>query len=227
MARTIGKLTALKVERTKSPGLHGDGGGLYLRVTPEGTKNWVFRFMLDGKAHAMGLGPLHTISLADARTRTAEFRKLRYDGINPIEKRVSDRQQAKLDAARSMTFHECAERYIEAHSAGWKNEKHAAQWTATLSTYAEPVLGPLPVQAIDTGLVTKVLEPIWTTKSETASRVRGRIEAILDWAAVRGYRTGDNPARWRGHLDNLLPARHRVRRVKHTPPCPMTTYRNS
>ena len=139
----------------------------------------------------------------------------RHDGIDPIDARRAAKQQARLDAAKAMTFKECAASYIASHKAGWRNDKHAAQWEATLATYAEPVMGNLSVQAIDTALVLKVLEPIWTTKPETAGRVRGRIEAILDWAKVRGYRAGENPARWRGHLDKLLPARSKVRKVEH------------
>src|SRR5262249_42461133 len=135
--------------------------------------------------------------------------------IQGLEQRRAERRQAQLDAAKAVTFKDCAARYVAGHKAGWRNPKHAAQWEATLVTYAGPVMGGLSVQAIDTALVLKVLEPIWTTKPETAVRVRGRIESILDWAKVRGYRTGENPARWRGHLDKLLPARARVRRVEH------------
>jgi integrase len=215
MPRPIGRLTALKVDKKKHPGMYADGGGLYLRVTANRTRNWVFRFMLNGRPRWMGMGPLHTVSLAEARKRAAEFRFQRHDGIDPIDARRAERRQAKLDAARAVTFKDCAARYIASHSAGWRNPKHAAQWGATLATYAEPVLGGLSVQAIDTALVLKVLEPIWTTKSETAGRVRGRIESILDWAKVRGYRAGENPARWRGHLDKLLPTRSKVRRVEH------------
>ena len=215
MARTIGRLTALKVDKAKRPGMYADGGGLYLRVTHSGTKNWVFRFMLNGRPRWMGVGPLHTIGLAEARNRAAGFRLQRHDGIDPIERRRAERLEARLDAAKAMTFKECAAMYVASHRAGWRNPKHAAQWQATLATYAEPVIGGLSVQAIDTALVLKVLEPIWTAKPETAGRVRGRIESILDWAKVRGYRAGENPARWRGHLDKLLPARSKVRRVEH------------
>jgi integrase len=215
LARVIGRLTALKVDKTKQPGMYADGGGLYLRVTKDGTKNWVFRFMLNGRPRWMGMGPLHTISLAEARARAAECRKQRHDGIDPIDARRAGRQQARLDAARTITFNECAAKYIASHGTGWRNEKHAAQWEATLATYAEPVIGRLSVQAIDTALVLKVIEPLWTTKPETAGRLRGRIESILDWAKVGGYRGGENPARWRGHLDKLLPARSKVRKVKH------------
>jgi len=215
MARTIARLTALKVDKAKRPGMYADGGGLYLRVTFSGTKNWVFRFMLNGRPRWMGVGPLHTIGLAEARNRAAGFRLQRHDGVDPIEKRRAERLEARLDAAKAVTFKECAATYIAGHRAGWRNPKHAAQWQATLATYAEPVTGRLSVQDIDTALVLKVLEPIWTVKPETAGRVRGRMESILDWAKVRGYRTGENPARWRGHLDKLLPARSKVRRVEH------------
>jgi integrase len=215
MARPFGRLTALKVEKARKPGMYGDGGGLYLRVTKEGTKNWVFRFMLAGRPRWMGMGPLHTIGLAEARARAAERRRQRHDGIDPIEARRAEKQQARLGAALSITFKLCAERYIAAHKAGWRNAKHAAQWPSTLEAYAYPDIGALPVQAIDTALVMKVLEPVWTAKPETASRLRGRIEAILDWAKVRGFRTGENSARWRGHLDKLLPATSKVRRIEH------------
>lgn len=215
MAREVGRLTALKVDKTKSPGMYADGAGLYLRVTEEGTKNWVLRFMLARKPRWMGLGPVSLFGLQEARAKALDARRLRYEGVDPIEARKATRQQARLDAAKAITFKECAASYIAAHKAGWHNPKHAAQWEATLKTYAEPVMGALPVQAIDTALVTKVLEPIWSTKPETATRVRGRIEAVLDWAKARGFRVGENPARWRGHLDNLLPARRKVRRVEH------------
>src|SRR5215471_2723208 len=222
MARAIGRLTALKVDKAKRAGMYPDGGGLYLRVTHSGTKNWVFRFMLNGRPRWMGVGPLHTIGLAEARNRAAGFRLQRHDGVDPIEKRRAERLEARRDAAKAVTFKECAARYIASHRAGWRNPKHAAQWEATLATYAEPVIGSLSVQAIDTTLVFKVLEPIWTTKPETAGRVRGRIESILDWAKVRGYRADENPARWRGHLDQLLPARSKVRRVEHHAALPYT-----
>ena len=211
----IGRLTALKVDRAKRPGMYADGGGLYLRVTHSGTKNWVFRFMLNGRPRWMGVGPLHTIGLAEARNRAAGFRLQRHDGIDPIERRRAERLGARLDAAKAMTFKESAAIYVASHRAGWRNPKHAAQWQATLATYAEPVIGALSVQVIDTALVLRVLEPIWAVKPETAGRVRGRMEAILDWAKVRGYRAGENPARWRGHLDKLLPARSKIRRVEH------------
>src|SRR5215471_15083329 len=215
MARTGGRLTTLKVERLKSKtGMHADGGGLYLQVTTGGA-SWVLRYMLNGKAREMGLGPLALYGLADARAKALDARRLRHEGIDPIEHRRAERARQRLDAAKAVTFKQCAESYIASHRAGWRNEKHNYQWSATLNAYAYPVIGTLPVQTVDIGLVRKVLEPIWTRKPETASRVRQRIEKILDFAKVCGYRDGENPARWRGHLDNVLPARSRVRVVEH------------
>src|SRR5262245_17581852 len=150
MARTIDKLTALKVGNVKQAGMYGDGGGLYLRVTEDGAKNWVFRYMLNGRPRWMGMGGLHTVDLAEARKRAAEHRLQRHDGIDPIEARRAKKLQARLDEAKAITFKECADAYIKAHRAGWRNGKHARQWGATLSTYAEPVIGKLSVQAIDT-----------------------------------------------------------------------------
>jgi integrase-like protein/Arm domain-containing DNA-binding protein len=206
MARGTNRLAAVVLPKLP-PGMHADGGGLYLQVTASGAKTWIYRFMLHGRAREMGLGPLHTILLAEAREKARECRKLRLEGVDPIEARKAKRTGERLAAATAMTFQDCAERYIEAQKAGWKNPKHAAQWPSTLQTYVYSVFGALPVQAIDVGLVMKVLEPIWTAKPETASRVRGRIESVLDWATARGYRQGENPARWKGHLENLLPAR--------------------
>jgi integrase len=225
MPRTIGKLTALKVKSAK-PGMHGDGGGLYLQVGPARTKSWSFRFMLKGRSREMGLGPIGPdpqnplVSLAEARQKAHDCRRLLVAGIDPIEARDDDRARFLLEANRAKTFNDCANAYIEAHRAGWRNPKHAEQWRSTLDTYVGPVFGLLPVREVDVALVTRVLEPIWTTKTETASRVRGRIEAILDWAKTKDYRSGENPARWRGHLENLLPKRSKVRRVAHHPALP-------
>ena len=215
MPRQIGRLSALAVSRAAKKGMYHDGGGLYLQVAESGAKSWIYRYMLHGRAREMGLGPLHTISLSEARARVAECRRLRLDGFDPIETRKAKRDQVRLEAAKAMTFEACANAYIEAHQTGWQNPKHRQQWRNTLKTYVYPVFGLLPVQAVDVGLVMKSLEPIWHAKPETASRLRGRIEAILDWASVRGYRNGENPARWRGHLDKLLPARSKVRKVEH------------
>jgi integrase len=215
MTRQIERLTALKVEKAKEPGMYCDGGGLYLRITPDGARNWVLRYMLDRRPRWMGLGPLALYGLQEARARALDARRKRHDGIDPIDARRAERARQRLDAAKAVTFKQCADSYIAAHRPGWRNEKHAGQWGATLSTYASPIIGALPVQTIDTSLVLKVLEPIWAAKPETAGRLRGRLERILDFAKVRGYRDGENPARWRGHLDKLLPARSKVRAVEH------------
>jgi integrase len=215
MARKVERLSALKVEKEKAPGLYPDGAGLYLRVTTKGAKNWVLRFMLSRRARWMGLGPVSLYGLQDARARAADARRRRHEGGDPIEERRAQRERQRLEAAKAVTFRQCAETYIASHRAGWRNQKHRYQWSATLATYPYPVIGTLPVQAVDTALVLKVIEPIWTSKPETASRVRQRIENILDFAKVRGYREGENPARWRGYLDKLLPPRTKVRRVRH------------
>ncbi|WP_284258562.1 tyrosine-type recombinase/integrase [Acidocella aquatica] len=214
MAHVINKLSAAKVKNA-GPGLHGDGANLYLQVSPTGGKSWSFRFMLNRRVREMGLGPLHIVSLAEARTKAAAMRQMLLDGVDPIEMRQQTRKKVTLEAASATTFETVAQAYIKAHEAGWSNEKHAKQWKATLETYVYPVFGALAVSSIDLSLVTKVLEPIWKQKPETASRVRGRIEAVLDYATTKGWRTGDNPARWRGYLENLFPATGKISRVQH------------
>jgi hypothetical protein len=188
-----------------------------------GGKSWVFRFTR-GKEREMGLGPVHTITLAEARTKALECRKVVAEGRDPIEERKANQARAKLEAAKSKTFEECASAYIEANRVGWKNPKHVQQWQNTLATYAFPKIGHLSVAAIDTGLVLSVLQQqetgedkaqLWHAKTETASRLRGRIESILDWASFRGLREGENPARWKGHLEHELPARNKVQKVEH------------
>lgn len=221
MARkVIDRLTARKVASINAPGYHADGLGLYLQVSGSGTKSWVLRYKINGRAREMGLGPLSAFTLAEARERAAQQRKLIADKIDPIDARREQRAADRVAAARTMTFAEAAKQYIAAHEAGWRNAKHADQWRNTIATYAEPILGKLPVAEIDTGLVLSAIEPIWRTKTETASRVRGRIAAILDWAKVHNYRTGDNPARWRGHLDKLLAKPRNVARPQHHPALP-------
>ena len=222
MARVLGKLTVLAVNTAKTKGLYADGGGLYLQVGPTGAKSWLFRYMRFGKAQAMGLGPLHAVSLADARTKAADCRKLLAAGLNPLEAKKTEEVQARIAAAKGTTFETCAKAYIEAHKAGWKQERHAKQWDQALAKHAYPVMGNLPVDAIDTALVMKVLEPIWQKKTETAKRLRGRIECILDWAKVREYRQGENPARWRGHLENLLARPSKLIKVEHFAALPYT-----
>jgi integrase len=214
MART-GKLSAVKVTKAKGPGVLHDGGGLYLRISARGAKSWVFRFQIDGKRRDMGLGPFPDVSLAEARAKATEHRKLRHEGIDPLDAKEAQRQAQRVSVAKGRTFRECAVEFIEKNRAGWRNAKHAAQWTATLTTYVYPTLGELPVSTIDAGLVVQVLDPIWAEKPETASRVRGRIEAVLDAATVRGFRQGPNPAQWKGNLAHILPARGKVRKVEH------------
>ncbi len=215
MPKAAAGLTARKVETIKTAGLFADGGGLYLQVTATGAKTWIYRYSLNGRRRDMGLGSVADVSLAKAREKRGKARDIVEAGRDPIDERRVEKAAGAVERARAMTFKACAEAFIAAHRAGWKNDKHSAQWPATLLTYAYPVFGDLPVAAIDTPLVLKALEPIWATKSETASRLRGRIESVLDWARVRGYREGENPARWRGHLDHLLPAKAKVRRVEH------------
>ncbi len=214
MART-GKLSAVEVTKATGPAVLHDGGGLYLRVSATGAKSWVFRFQLDGKRRDMGLGPFPDRSLAEARAKAAEHRKLRHEGIDPLDAKAAHRQAQRVSVAKGRTFRECAGEFIDKNRAGWRNAKHAAQWTATLATYVYPTLGELPVSAIDAGLVVQVLDPIWAEKPETAGRVRGRIEAVLDAATVRGFRQGPNPAQWKGNLAHILPARGKVRKVEH------------
>jgi len=215
MTRMLGRLSAVRVQSARKPGYYGDGGRLYLRVAPGGAKGWIFRYGGRGRRHDMGLGGYPAIGLAKARELAGDCRSLLAAGLDPIAARNEKRAAAAVEAAKAMTFADCATAYINAHEAGWRNPKHRQQWKNTLATYVSPVVGKLPVSAVDTGLVLKVLEPIWTRKPETASRVRGRMESVLDWAKVRGYRTGENPARWRGHLNHLLPAKAKVRKVEH------------
>jgi integrase len=212
---TLHRLSARKVTTERKKGRYADGGGLYLQVSDKGAKSWLFRFMQDGKARQMGLGAVHTVSLAEARDAALKCRKLLHEGADPIEERKRARVSRRHKDASAKTFKECAEAYIKSHSAGWRNAKHAAQWSSTLETYAYPEVGALPVQDVDTTLVMNILDPIWRTKTETASRLRGRIEVILDWASTRNYRKGENPARWNGHLANLLPAKSKIKKVKH------------
>jgi integrase len=213
-------LTALAVSRLKEPGAYADGGGLYLQISLSGGRSWIFRYSLNKRRPEMGLGSVATVSLAEARDFALAARKLVQAGIDPIAAREAEIMKAKLEAAKAITFKQAATQYIESHKPGWRSEKHALQWTATLQTYAYPAIGDLAIQAIDVANVMRVLEPIWAKKTETASRVRSRIEAILDWAKARNYRDGDNPARWRGHLENLLPHRAKVQKVVHQPALP-------
>jgi integrase len=210
----MAKLTALGVKRTVQPGRYGDGGGLWLQVRDAERRSWLFRYTLHGRAREMGLGALKDMTLAEARDAALASRKLLLSGLDPIEHRQEARIVAKA-RLNAHAFRGVAARYIESHEAGWRNPKHAAQWGATLATYAYPVFGERPVATVDTAAVMEALEPIWRTKPETASRLRGRIEAVLNYAKAQGWCSEDNPARWRGHLSNLLPARRKVAKVKH------------
>lgn len=191
-----------------------DGHGLHLQVKSLNAASWLFRYERNGRDRWMGLGPLHTVSLAEARVRAKQARLGLLDGIDPIEARTAAKAAKALEAAKSATFEQAAEAYFKAHEARWRSARHAQIFVGSLRSYAYPAIGKLPVRAIDTGLVLKVLEPLWKRVPETASRVRGRIETILDYAAVRNLRAGDNPARWKGHLAHLLPARN-VTTIKH------------
>jgi len=220
MARPINRLSALAVKASK-PGLACDGGGLYLQTTKgvDGAlhRSWLYRFAINGKERQMGLGSFPTVGIVEARAKATDARKLVAERIDPIERRDSLRASAALADAKAMTFDQCADAYIKSHRAGWRSPQHAEAWTQSLADYVAPIFGSVPVQAVDTGLVTRALEPIWATIPETASRTRGRIELVLDWATARGYRKGDNPARWRGHLDKLMPSRAKMRKIKHHP----------
>ena len=210
----IHRLTSREVE-TAGPGKFEDGGGLRLVVSKSGARRWVLRYTLNGKRREMGLGSFPAVNLAQARNKALEFRGKVDSGIDPIRER-------RAEALHVPDFTSCAARYILTHRHGWRNAKHARQWVSTLKRYARPVIGTTQVDAIATEDVLKILTPIWTTKTETAKRVQGRIENILDFAAARNYRDPINPARWRGHLDKLLPKPSRVQAVTHHPAMPYT-----
>jgi integrase-like protein/Arm domain-containing DNA-binding protein len=210
-------LTALQVRAAKPGDKLGDGGGLRLDVDRSGNKAWVFRFTspTTGKERFMGLGPLRDVSLAQARDAAAEARALIRERKDPIEHRKEQRTAAKVEASKAITFKGYAEQFISGREAAWKNPRHRQAWRNSLRDYAYPHIGQLPVADVDTAAILQVLRPIWATKSETASRVRGRIEAILSAAKVEGLRMGDNPALWRGHIAEVLPGKRAVRAVEH------------
>ena len=213
MARLIGRLTELQVRRLGT-GWHNDGGGLYLRIEGKGQRWWTFRYGAGGKRYH-GLGPAHTIGLAEAREQARRLPAAAARRRRPDRSRQSAPRRRRVEAGSSKSFAECVDAYWQAHCASWTNRKHAREWKASLATHVLPEIGALAVAAIDTAQVLRVLQPAWTAIPETASRLRSRIESVLDWARVHGYREGDNPARWRGHLDHLLPARKKLARVKH------------
>jgi integrase len=211
MARGFNRLTAASL-KSKKRGMHSDGNHLVLQVTPAkdgvGTnRSWIFRYVLGGRARSMGLGSTAFISLKDAREAAVQYSKLLHRGVDPIAHRDAERAAKIAESAKSMTFEEAAKRYIHAHKDRWSNQQHAQQWPASLRRYIFPVLGKVDVSQIDTPLVVRSLEKVWKEKPETGSRLRGRIESILDWCAVRGLRPQDvpNPARWSGHIEHVLP----------------------
>ncbi|MCB1889862.1 MAG: integrase arm-type DNA-binding domain-containing protein [Rhodocyclaceae bacterium] len=216
-------LTALEIKHAKA-GMHADGNGLYLRVQASGAKGWIFRFQLDGKRREMGIGTLAERPAVDARAAAAELGRMVREGLDPIEER-NRREQEANDAAKqaeagTVLFRQVAADYIASHRAGWRNAKHADQWANTLATYADPVIGDLAPAAVTAEHLLAILSPIWTTKPETASRVRSRIELVLSYAKAKKLRDGENPAMWRGHLDALLPKPSRVKKVRHHPALP-------
>lgn len=213
--RTLNRLSIVKVNNLTERGYYADGGGLYFRVSEFDTRSWAFRFTRAGKAREMGLGAYPDVPLKEARERAAEARKLLRDDVDPIERRQAARSTAMAARASALTFEQCAAAYIAAHESAWKNAKHGDQWRNTLATYAYPVVGSMLIREVEQAHVLRILEPIWTTKTETAKRLRGRLESVLDWARARGYRKGDNPAKWRGHLDTLLAAPGKVAPVEH------------
>lgn len=215
MARTLHNLKPITLSRKMESGYHGDGGGLYLQVARAGSKSWIFRFALSGRRREMGVGSFPSVSLAAAREAASKARALVKSGKDPIIAREAEKAQERVEAAQGVKWSEAVDQFLEAHTGSWRNKKHRQQWRNTLDTYAKLTLGTLTVGSIGTPEVIGILEPIWYTKPETASRVRGRVERILDWAKVKGYRTGENPARWRGHLDKVFPAKAKVRKVKH------------
>lgn len=218
MPKRARELGALEVNRLRDEGLHAVGGvaGLYLQVRGE-ARSWILRVTVGAKRRDMGLGAFPTVTLASARERARQARSALDQGIDPIVARMEQQSALRASQARALTFRRACQLFIDAKAPEWRNDKHRQQWTNTLEMHAAPIIGDLFVSDIGQAHVLKVLEPIWTTKTETASRLRGRIEQVLDWARVRGFREGENPARWRGHLDKLLPNPSKVSKVIHHP----------
>jgi integrase len=223
----IHKLTDLKIrakireiqELAFSPkpknALVGDGQGLYLSIAKNGTASWLFRYMVHGKAKSVGLGAYPATSLQKAREKAQNLRDSRSGGVDPMLAKREEIRVQKLQLAKSKTFETCAKEFIEHSRPSWKNVKHGQQWTNTLTQYAFPVLGQMPIHSVHTDDVVRVLKPIWQEKTETATRLRGRIESVIDWSTVQGWRQGENPARLKGHLEHLLPKLRKVSRKHH------------
>lgn len=213
--RLIERLNPLQTSRLKTPGYYCDGAGLYLQIAKGGSKSWILRYISDGKSREMGLGSCVTFSLAEARKRASLQRQLIADGIDPIQAKRAAIIEKRMAEANTITFDKAAEAFIDANQSSWRSSKHGDQWRNTLATYASPVIGNLPVASVNTPLILQILQPIWSTKTETATRVRGRIEKVLDWAKVQGYRAGENPAMWKGHLSEALPKPSKVANAGH------------
>ena len=211
MPKTVERLTPLKVKSLHEKGDYADGGGLYLTVSDSGAKSWIFRYSNQGRRREMGLGSVTKVGLADARKLAERASSALALGIDPLDQR----RELRLKGSNAPTFSACAEQYIASHKPAWKNLKHGQQWENTLKTYAYPVIGDLTTDRITTDHILEILEPIWLDKAETATRVRGRVESILDWARTKGLREGENPARLKGHIDHLLPPSRKSKRVKH------------
>lgn len=207
------RLTALEVAAITAPGTHWVDDNLYLQI--KGGRSWLHRYMFKGKPRDSGLGSADTMTLAQARAARDDEQAMIRKGVDPVAARRAEREQGLADRVRAITFGDCAAGYIRAHEASWKSAVHRQQWRNTLETYVHPIIGRLPVRDIDTALAMRVLEPVWSRIPESASRIRGRCECIIDWAKAREYRSGENPFRWRGHLDKLLPTKTKVRKVEH------------
>jgi len=220
MGRKINRLNMRFVKTVTEKGRYPDGNGLYLQVTDNGAKSWLYLYRLDGRRREMGLGSVQAVTLAMAREKALKCAQQRHDGLDPIEEREKARNEVAVAKAKQRTFKDCAEEYIKVKSPEWKNPKHFQQWGNTLKTYVYPVFGDLPVQEVDTDLISRVLSPIWNEKTETAKRIRGRIELILDRAKTQGLRDGENPARWKGHLSNLFASPSKLQKEKHYPALP-------
>jgi len=218
MPRIARELSALEVKRLSRPGFHNVGGatGLLLKVSPTGAKSWVLRIVVGDKRRDVGLGAFHDVPLARAREKARSIREsVRDEGVDPIAERKKLRDALRAEVAKAKTFDECARLLVEMKAAELSNPKHLQQWQNTLATYASPVIGALPVDKVELGHITQILEPIWVAKTETATRLRQRIEHVLDYAAVKGWRSGGNPAAWRGNLDKVLAKPAKLKKVQH------------
>ena len=223
MPRKAAELSPLSISRLKDPGLWAVGGvsGLYLHVNARGARSWILRVVVGDKRRDMGLGGYPDIGVADARQKAREARLKIEQGVDPILLRKQAKSELMALQATDKTFEQAAGEYIKIHADSWSNDKHRKQWESTLAAYAFPVVGKLSLRHIRQEHILKILEPIWTTKTETATRVRGRMESILDWAKVKGLRSGENPAAWKGHLDHMLPAPTRLKKVEHLTAVPV------